>query len=172
MISHFQPAARLLGAAVDHIPPGGQGLWNFGRIMDSLRRDAFGRLVIDSMGTVIGRNDRGLSQRWARKQLARNCPQLGPVEFEEAWSGKTAMTPDHKPRIAELVRGLFTAIGYNGRGITPGTIFGRALADVLARMNPADPPQSLAGVSPVPAAPLLPWLYQTPIAANRVLKSI
>ncbi len=39
------------------------------------------------------------------------------------------MTPDHLPRIYRLDEGLYTPIGYNGRGITPGTIFGKAMAE-------------------------------------------
>ncbi len=172
IIHYFQLATKPLQADMSHILPGRQGIWDTGQIMFSLRRDAFDRLVIGSMGTVIGAAGRGLSQRWARKQLARIYPELGPVEFEEAWHGRIAMTPDHLPRIYQLAPNLYTAIGYNGRGITTGTIFGECMADLIAGMDPADLPLPITEIRTVPTAPLMSRLYQTAFTANQVLKSL
>ena len=76
--------------------------------MTSLRRDAAGRLMIGSMGRLIGTAERGLSRRWAERRIARLFPELGPVRFEAAWDGEIAMTPDHLPRIYRLAEGLYT----------------------------------------------------------------
>jgi glycine/D-amino acid oxidase-like deaminating enzyme len=65
----------------------------------NIRRDAYDRLLIGSMGKVHGSKDRSLTHRWAKKQIARIFLSLGPVEFEEAWHGQIAMTPDHLPCI-------------------------------------------------------------------------
>ena len=140
--------------------------------MFSLRRDVSDRLIIGSMGTVVGSVGRGLSQRWARKQLARLFPELGAVEFEEAWHGQIAMTPDHLPRIYNLDTGLYTAIGYNGRGITTGTLFGEAMADLLTGTDPSELPLPLTNVTTVPSAPIMSRLYQTAFTANQVLRSL
>ena len=123
------------------------------------------------MGKVVGGIDKGLSQRWARKQIKRIFPSLGPVEFEEAWHGQIAMTPDHLPRIYELESNLYTAIGYNGRGITTGTLFGRALADLLTGLDKADLPLPITPLSTVRTAPVVSRLYQTAFTANQVLNS-
>jgi glycine/D-amino acid oxidase-like deaminating enzyme len=64
VINYFQVATVPLGEKGKTILPEGQGLWDTGRIMFSLRRDAFGRLIVGSMGRAIG-GDRGLSRRWA-----------------------------------------------------------------------------------------------------------
>ena len=56
IIHYFQVATAPLGDCVKAILPGGQGLWDTGAIMFSLRRDAFGRLIIGSMGKVVGGN--------------------------------------------------------------------------------------------------------------------
>ncbi|WP_240705300.1 NAD(P)/FAD-dependent oxidoreductase [Pacificoceanicola onchidii] len=172
MIHYFQLATKPLSADLSHILPERQGVWDTGQIMFSLRRDAFDRLVIGSMGTVVGNVGRGLSQRWARKQLARIFPELGPVEIEEAWHGQIAMTPDHLPRIYQLAPNLYTPIGYNGRGITTGTIFGECMADLITGMDPSELPLPMARLETVSSAPIMSRLYQMAFTANQVLKSL
>lgn len=172
MIHYFQFATRPLGSEAAHILPGRQGLWDTGQIMFNVRRDAHDRLLVGSMGKVVGDTERGLSQRWAKKQIARIFPTLGPVAFEEAWHGQIAMTPDHLPRVHELDRNLFTAIGYNGRGITTGTLFGETMSGLLTGMDRADLPLPMTDLSTVPSAPFVSRLYQAGFTANQILKAI
>lgn len=171
-IHYFQLATKPLKSDMSHILPGRQGIWDTGQIMFSIRRDAFDRLVIGSMGRVMGSVGRGLSHRWAQKQLARLYPELGPVAFEEAWHGQIAMTPDHLPRIYQLAPNLLTPIGYNGRGITTGTIFGECMANLISGMDPAELPLPMTELSTVPSAPIMSRLYQTAFTANQILKSL
>ena len=172
LIHYFQLATKPLGPDAAHILPERQGLWDTGRIMFSLRRDAQNRLIVGSMGTVVGRFDKGLSHRWAKKQLARIFPSLGPVAFEDAWHGRIAMTPDHLPRIHQLADNLYTPIGYNGRGITTGTIFGRAMADLLTGEGADTLPLPMSGVSGVASAPLMSRLYQMAFTANQMIRNV
>ena len=171
-INYFQLATKPLGQEAAHILPGKQGLWDTGQIMFNVRRDAYDRLLVGSMGKVIGSKDRGLSHRWAKKQIARIFPTLGPVEFEEAWHGQIAMTPDHLPRIYELETNLFTPIGYNGRGITTGTMFGETIAGLLTGMDRADLPLPMTDMSTVASAPIVSRIYQSAFTANQILKAI
>lgn len=171
-IHYFQLATTPLGDRVQHILPGRQGLWDTGQIMFSLRRDMTDRLIIGSMGTVLGDRGQGLSQRWARKQLRRMFPELGPVTFEEAWHGQIAMTPDHLPRIYKLAEGLYTPIGYNGRGITTGTLFGQAMSGLLTGMDPTELPLPITDVKTVPSAPIMSRFYQAAFTANQIFKSL
>lgn len=131
MIHYLQFASKPLGPDAAHILPGRQGLWDTGPIMFNYRRDAKDRLLVGTMGRVIGTKERGLTRRWAAKQIARVFPELSGIEFEEAWHGQIAMTSDHLPRMHQLAPNLWTAIGYNGRGITTGTLFGQSIAGVL-----------------------------------------
>lgn len=171
-IHYFQLATEPLGDRGAGVLPGRQGLWDTGPIMFSIRRDAFGRIIIGSMGTAIGEAT-GLSKRWAAKQLKRLFPDLGPVAFETAWHGRIAMTPDHLPRIVRLADGVYAPIGYNGRGITPGTMFGRAIAELLAGGAEADLPLPVATEIPtVPSAAIKARMLQTVFTANQILKSI
>ncbi|WP_299350847.1 FAD-binding oxidoreductase [uncultured Shimia sp.] len=172
MIHYFQLATKPLTTDMSHILPGRQGLWDTGQVMFSLRRDVSNRLLIGSMGTVVGAVGRGLSHRWATKKLARMYPELGPVEFEEAWHGQIAMTPDYLPRIYQLAPNLLTPIGYNGRGIITGTIFGQCMADLITGMDKADLPLPMTELSTVPSAPIMSRIYQTAFMANQVLKSL
>lgn len=171
MIHFFQLATEPLGERGEGVLKERQGLWDTGPIMFSLRRDAFGRIIVGSMGKVIGGSD-GLSRRWAARTLQRLFPQLGEVAFETSWHGQIAMTPDHLPRIHRLAEGLYTPIGYNGRGITPGTIFGKAMADLLAGGAEEDLPLPMTDPKTVPTAPITSRLYQMAFTANQIWKSI
>lgn len=172
VIHFFQFATRPLGPKANAILPGGQGLWDTAPVMFSMRRDASGRLIVGSMGTVLGNSVRGLSRRWAQKRIARLFPDLHPVEFEEAWDGRIAMTPDHLPRILELADNLYTPIGYNGRGITTGTVFGQAMADLLAGINREELPLPVGKLQTVSSAPFMSRLYQAAFTANQIVKGL
>ena len=170
IIHYFQLASEPMGDRVAHILKEGQGLWDTGSIMFSLRRDAFGRLIIGSMGKVRG-GESGLSKRWASRRLRHLFPDLGEVTFEKAWHGQIAMTPDHIPRIHRLAEGLYTPIGYNGRGIAPGTVFGRAMAELLSGGAEADLPLPISEPKKVTMSPIMSRLYDTAFTANQVFKS-
>ena len=172
MIHYLQFATTPMGPEAAHILPGRQGLWDTGKVMFNYRRDARDRLLIGTMGRVIGTKDRGLSHRWAKKQIARVFPDLGPVEFEEAWHGQIAMTPDHLPRVHQLEQGLWTAIGYNGRGITTGTLFGQALADLLTGMDPSDLPLPVTELAQAPRSALTSRFYGMAFTANQIWQSL
>lgn len=171
LIHYFQIASEPLGARAAHILKDGQGLWDTASIMFSLRRDVFGRIAIGSMGSVIGGTN-GLSKRWAQRTLQRLFPQLGAVRFETAWHGQIAMTPDHLPRVLRLAEDLYTPIGYNGRGIAPGTMFGKAMAGLIAGEKEADLPLPVTDPKSVASRALASRLYQTAFAANQLFKSL
>ena len=172
LIRYFQLATKPLGAETDFILPGRQGLWDTGKIMLNIRRDASNRVLVGSMGKVVGQKYKGLSHRWAAKQIARIFPDIGPVEFEEAWHGQIAMTPDHLPRIHELDTNLFTPIGYNGRGITTGTMFGETMAGLLTGLDYEDLPLPMTELQTVPSAPIVSRVYQAAFTANQIIKAI
>lgn len=172
IIHYFQLATKPLGKDASYILKEGQGLWDTGPIMFSIRRDDFGRIIVGSMGSVIGGLN-GLSHRWAQKRLANLFPKIGSVEFEESWHGNIAMTPDHLPRIHKLAENLYTPIGYNGRGITPGTIFGKALAELLSGANSDDClPMPLSEPKTIWNRSLMTGFYRMVFAVNQMVKSI
>jgi glycine/D-amino acid oxidase-like deaminating enzyme len=172
IIHYVQLATAPLGPDASHILPGRQGLWDNARFMKSFRRDAHDRLVIGTMGRVIGNKDSGITRRWAEKVLSRLFPELGPVTFDEAWHGQIAMTPSHLPQVHMLAPGLWTAIGYNGRGITTGTVFGQAMAGLLTGARPEDLPLPLTDPRSVRGAPVTNRFYDMAFAANQFWRSL
>lgn len=172
MIHYFQLSTEPLGEAADHILPGRQGMWDTAPVMFSFRKDAENRLLIGSMGKVLGSTERGISQAFARKRLKKLFPDLADVKFEEAWHGQIAMTPDHLPRIHQLADGLWTPIGYNGRGITTGTLFGQSIADLLTGMDPVDLPMPMTDVAAAPRGALMSKVYDLAFTANQIWRSV
>jgi glycine/D-amino acid oxidase-like deaminating enzyme len=55
-------------------------------------------------------------------------PYLKEVEWECTWTGIIAFTPDHLMRLFEPAPGLVAVTGYNGRGVTTGSVVGKAWA--------------------------------------------
>jgi glycine/D-amino acid oxidase-like deaminating enzyme len=170
-ISYFQVASKPLGPRAETILPGREGVWDTGTIMTSFRVDAAGRLILGSMGALYGR-DASTSRRWADKKARQLFPELGPIEWETAWAGRIAMTGDHLPRILNPEPGLFVPIGYNGRGIGPGTIFGEALADYLAEGGEERLPLPLSPSWREPWRGLRQSFYAAAFAGYRLLKSL
>jgi glycine/D-amino acid oxidase-like deaminating enzyme len=171
MIHYFQICTEPLGEPGAHILPERQGVWNTAPIMFSVRRDEFGRLIMGSMGKIHG-GETGLTKRWAVRQIRNYFPELTNVKIEKAWFGQIAMTPDHLPRIHRLADGLYTPIGYNGRGITPGTMFGKGIAQVLSGSSEKDLPLPITDVNKVGNAPVMSRLYGTAFTANQFIHSI
>jgi L-pipecolate oxidase len=79
---------------------------------------------------------------------------------------------DHLPRVIALDTGLYTAVGYNGRGITADTIFGAAMADLLTGMDPEDLPMPMSHVSKVPAGALKSRALDLAFTANQLWKAL
>ncbi|WP_112313169.1 NAD(P)/FAD-dependent oxidoreductase [Pseudogemmobacter bohemicus] len=130
------------------IVPGRQGVWDTKEVLSSFRFDAQNRLVFGSVGALRA-GGMAVHGAWARRALARIFPQLAPVEFESAWYGRIGMTADNLPRFHQLAEGVYGFSGYNGRGIAPGTVFGRLMAGFLAG-------EIAVGDLPLPLSPLQP----------------
>jgi glycine/D-amino acid oxidase-like deaminating enzyme len=126
-VNYFQLATAPLGNNISRdILPGGEGCWDTGLIMSSLRRDAAGRVILGGMG-----DDTGVQAGWARRKLAQLFPQLADAEITHQWAGQISMTSDHLPRILRIGPDALSIFGYSGRGIAPGTAFGQAAAHAL-----------------------------------------
>lgn len=142
------------------ILPDGQGAWDTKSILSSFRLDDAGRLVFGSVGALRSGGMR-VHARWARRELARLFPTLRSIEFDYAWYGMIGMTKDALPRLHALDRNIFSISGYNGRGIAPGTSFGRDLARlVLGEVRLDELSLAQAPVKPVPFRTLKGTFYE------------
>lgn len=146
---YFQFATKPLPEAVRKtVLPDRHGTWDTNTVLSSMRLDASGRLIAGSVGTV---EDFGypLHKSWARRMIRKIFPQVGDVDLEYSWYGVIAMTRNHMPRFYELGPGFITVMSYNGRGIGPGTMFGKLMAQYFLHGGkdgiplPVSRPQSL-----------------------------
>ncbi|UJW74976.1 NAD(P)/FAD-dependent oxidoreductase [Rhizobium sp. SL42] len=104
-----------------------QGCWDTKEVLSSFRMDKAGRLVFGSVGALRG-TGLAIHKSWARRALKSIFPQIGDIAFECEWYGKIGMTSNALPRFHKFAPGIIGFSGYNGRGIAPGTVFGKTLA--------------------------------------------
>jgi glycine/D-amino acid oxidase-like deaminating enzyme len=130
-VYYFQLATRPLSDNLARsILPGREGCWDTAPVMSSFRMDGAGRFIVGGIGQ-LDHAGQGIHRAWAERKLAKLAPQLAGQVIEYAWAGRIAMTSDHVPKIVPLGGAGFQVFGYSGRGISPGTVFGRALAEAL-----------------------------------------
>ncbi|MER2537132.1 MAG: FAD-binding oxidoreductase, partial [Rhizobiaceae bacterium] len=140
-LPYFNFATAPLPAGIrETILPGGEGCWDTRQILSSFRMDAAGRLVFGSVG-ALRNTGRAVHRAWAVRSLRRLFPQLRDIRFESGWYGSIGMTADAVPRFHRFGPRAVGFSGYNGRGIAPGTAFGKVLAQlVLGEIGEAELP--------------------------------
>ena len=142
------------------ILPGGQPAWDTNLILSSYVMDAAGRLIIGSVGQA--RNGAyNLHRKWVLRSIRKVFPQVGHVELEHAWDGIIRMTTDNVPKFHILDKGIVTVTSYNGRGIGPGTVFGKLLAEYTLNESSKDIPLPLTEQSDLPTRYLRGLFYET-----------
>jgi glycine/D-amino acid oxidase-like deaminating enzyme len=127
---YFQFATNPLPAEIiSRILPQGHGCWDTGLVMTSFRTDKAGRLIFGSIGSLdaLGKTTH---RSFARRAVNALFPFIGDFEFEYWWDGQIGMTRNNLPSFHQPEKNVWSIAGYNGRGISPGTVFGRALAGV------------------------------------------
>jgi glycine/D-amino acid oxidase-like deaminating enzyme len=110
--------------------PGHHGTWDTNLILSSYRLDAAGRLIVGSIGKVEG-FAHGLHESWVKRTIKKTFPQVPDTPLEYGWHGTFAMTPNHIPRFHLMDKNMVMITCFNGRGIGPGTVFGKLLADYV-----------------------------------------
>lgn len=115
--------------------PGGQGAWDNRKVLTHFRLDQAGRLIVGSVGALRGTGSQ-VHRAWARRHIRSLFPTLSGIRIEHEWYGMIGMTNDHLPRLHVPADNMIVLAGYNGRGIAPGTVFGRALARHIVGESP------------------------------------
>lgn len=133
------------------ILPANQGSWDTRTVLSSIRKDCEGRLIIGSLGRGDTKPNL-LVRAWADRIQKRYFPDLKKVRWDMTWSGRIGFTPDHMMRIFSPADGLYAVTGYNGRGITTGSVIGKGLAELISVGNedylpvPVKPADPMTGV--------------------------
>jgi len=131
-IAASEPLDPALAAKV--MPSGGV-LYEAARITTYYRLDKARRLLMGGRGPQRRDVDIGdLSH--LTNYAVRLWPDLKGVRWTHAWSGQVALTTDQYPHVHQPQRGLYTCVGYNGRGVAFSTVMGGELAK-LALGKPA-----------------------------------
>lgn len=151
LFNYFQFAtAPIPKSILKTVLPGKNGIWDTNLILSSFRLDKNGRLSVGSVGSLEGFS-MDVNRAWAKRTLNKVFPQIGDIELESAWYGRIAINTNHIPRFHVLDDHMAMVTCYNGRGIGPGTVFGKLLAKYMSGGSPADIPLP---VSPVKAVNL------------------
>ncbi len=127
-LQSVQLATEPLGENVRRtILPFGHGGSENRRISFYFRIDDDGRLLFGGRGTTSDAVPPRMF-RYLKDAIRRIFPQIEEPRWAEEWSGRVALTRDEMPHLHELALGLFTGLGYNGRGVVMATMMGRLLA--------------------------------------------
>lgn len=139
ILPYFQFATSPLPDAVARrILPERQGAWDTGLVMTSFRMDRQNRLIFGSIGRLDAIAE-GTHRAFAGRAVRKLFPYIGDFSFEYWWDGRIGMTTNNLPVMHLLAPNVVSVSGYNGRGIAPGTVFGRALARFVAGDTTAIP---------------------------------
>ena len=140
--------------------PGGEGALDTNMILSSFRLDQAGRLLVGSVGQVE-KMGYSVHKSWAQRTIKKIFPQVGPISLEYAWNGQIAMTVDHIPRFHILDKNLVSVCAYNGRGIGPGTVFGKLLAGLAQGTSPGSIPLPVSDPKNILTRNLRGLFYET-----------
>jgi glycine/D-amino acid oxidase-like deaminating enzyme len=123
------------------------------------RLDPEGRLILGNLGDLPTRAGSRL-HRWPDRVLARLYPQAAGTPWSFRWSGQLVMTDDQLPHLHEPAPGLLVGLGYNGRGVTMGTVMGRILAERATGTSAADFDLPVTAIPRVPFQGLRTRAYE------------
>ncbi|MGE0719510.1 MAG: NAD(P)/FAD-dependent oxidoreductase [Alphaproteobacteria bacterium] len=101
------------------------------KLSSYFRIDAEGRLITGGRGP-LGDVPSASTLAAIVRTAGRRYPMLGEVDWRHAWCGRIDMTLDEMPHLHRPAPGVWTALGYNGRGIALATSMGAVLAGKLA----------------------------------------
>lgn len=128
-VHYFQMATEPLPLELRKlILPNGEGCWNCAMVMSSFRLDEDGRMLVGAVGNLSGLGG-AVHQAWAKRKLISVYPQLAGIKMSNAWHGRISMTSDHLPKVVNFGPNALSIFGFSGRGISPGTVFGKYAAD-------------------------------------------
>ncbi len=123
-------------AVPDDVMPTPASLYETGAITVYFRKNRDNRLLMGGRG--VQRDVSGPEALSYLSDYARTLwPALRGVRWTHGWNGQLAITPDHYPHIHAPDESVLVCLGYNGRGVAPGTAMGPELARRI--VDPRDP---------------------------------
>ncbi|MEC7595520.1 MAG: FAD-binding oxidoreductase [Pseudomonadota bacterium] len=134
-VYYFQAATKPLSEEIiKNILPKSHGCWDTATVMSSFRLDNQNRFIIGGIGN-LGQNISKIHSHWAKRKAQTLFPSLNNISFDYFWGGQIAMTDNHIPKIYRIGYNAYSIFGYSGRGIGPGTYFGKSIAETFLNDN-------------------------------------
>lgn len=130
------------------VMPGGVVLSETRKLSFYMRQTPDGRFLIGGRGAV-GDREKAVLMEALNAGMRRIFPQLQDVAIDYHWSGHVALTMDGLPHLHNPEPGLYTILGYNGRGLALATSFGKMYAELIAAGRPV--------IYPTTKIPRLAW---------------
>jgi len=130
-VYYFQAATKPLSKdSLEGILPNNEGCWDTATVMSSFRLDSDNRFIIGGIGN-LGPNISKIHSAWAKRKTQSIFPSLENTSLDYFWGGQIAMTGDHIPKILCIGQNAYSIFGYSGRGIGPGTFFGKSIVETF-----------------------------------------
>lgn len=130
-VYYFQAATKPLSKdSLEGILPNNEGCWDTATVMSSFRLDSDNRFIIGGIGN-LGPNISKIHSAWAKRKTQSIFPSLENTSLDYFWGGQIAMTDDHIPKILCIGQNAYSIFGYSGRGIGPGTFFGKSIVETF-----------------------------------------
>jgi len=170
IVTSVQTATEPLPDAIrSAILPGGHVASDTRKLLYYFRLDADGRFVIGGRGSV---SDEVSPRVYAmlRRIATRMYPGLEGVPWPYRWYGRVGITRDWLPHLAEIAPGVWTVLGYCGRGVAMATTMGLVLGDMLSGGHRLSYPS--AALKAIPLHRLRRPVLQAGIAYYRLLGAL
>ncbi|MGI9351500.1 MAG: NAD(P)/FAD-dependent oxidoreductase, partial [Rhizobiaceae bacterium] len=134
----------------NRILPERQGVADTRRLLSWFGVDAQDRLVF---GSRINSQKELIDEKnftFGIRRFHEIFPEFGSLKLQHMWTGRVALTLDHVPHIHKIADGLYSGLGFNGRGVAMATMFGKILANHCIGKEDKD---DFLPVTPVPKVP-------------------
>jgi glycine/D-amino acid oxidase-like deaminating enzyme len=166
VVTSVQTATEPLSDAIRAtILPGGTVASDTRKLLYYFRLDGDGRFIIGGRGSATDRVSQAVYAA-LRGVATRMYPALAGVPWPYRWYGRVGITRDWLPHLAELAPGVWTVLGYCGRGVAMATTMGLVLGDMLSGGHRLAYPAS--ALKPIPLHALRQPALQAGIAYYRL----
>jgi glycine/D-amino acid oxidase-like deaminating enzyme len=110
------------------ILPNRQGVADTRRLLSWFGFDSQDRLLF---GSRVNSQKEMIDERnfvFGLRRMKEIFPEIDNTNLKHMWTGRVALTLDHVPHVHRLADGLFSGLGFNGRGVAMATMMGKVLA--------------------------------------------
>ncbi len=132
------------------ILPERQGVADTRRLLSWFGIDSAQRLIFGSRTNSQTESIDRENFTFGIQRLHEILPETKSLELKHMWTGRVALTLDHVPHIHRLADGLYSGLGFNGRGVAMASMFGKVLAGYCSGNMSEDEFLPVTPISKVP----------------------